>query len=117
MTEDSKLPTVRVLPSEISFDVQPGMTVFEAAGECGIWWPTICDGSVECATCFMEVLQGEEFISPMDEAERGALDRVRGRSSPAGQERLACCAKINGDILVRRRSVRVREDADKRKET
>ncbi|ELT42769.1 2Fe-2S iron-sulfur cluster-binding protein [Arthrobacter nitrophenolicus] len=116
MTEDSEVPSVRVLPSDISFNVQPGMTVFQAAETNGIWWPTLCNGSVECTRCYMEVLEGEEFVSPMDETERKALDRVRWQGGPPGQERLACCAKINGDILVRRRSVRVREDADKRKE-
>ncbi|MEV0688223.1 2Fe-2S iron-sulfur cluster-binding protein [Nocardia sp. NPDC050378] len=114
MAGDQDTPTVRVLPSEIRFEVQPGMTVFEAAENCGVSWPTICKGSVECTRCYMEVLEGQEFISPMGEMERQALDRMRWRGRPAGPERLACCAKINGDILVRRRSVRIRGDADRR---
>ena len=110
MTEGSKIPTVRVLPSQITFAVEPGTTVFEAAVKNGIWWPTICHGSVECASCHMEVIEGEERISPMEEKEQEVLDRVLGRDEPQRQERLACCAQITGDIIVRRRSVRVRKD-------
>jgi len=115
MVDDPPVPTLRVLPSNIRFDVRPGMTIFEAAAESGVSWPSICNGAVECARCYMEVIEGEEFLSPMGEAERGTLERVRWSGGTHGSERLACCTKINGDVLVRRRSVRVRENFDRRK--
>jgi 2Fe-2S ferredoxin len=102
-------PTVHVLPAGLSFTVPAGWTIFEAARDQGYSWPSICGGAADCTRCFLEVVEGLDRFSPMEEDERMALDRVRWRGSPRPAERLACRARVSGDVVVRRRSVRRRE--------
>jgi 2Fe-2S ferredoxin len=99
-------PTVHVLPAGLSFAVRKNLTVYEAARDQGYSWPSICDGAADCTRCVLEIVEGADRFSPMEEDERAALDRVRWRGSPRPAERLACRARVSGDVVVRRRSVR-----------
>lgn len=100
------LPTVHVLPAGLSFIVQAGQTIYEAALDQGISWPSICGGAADCTRCFLEIVEGGDRFSPMEVDERAALERVRWRGNPRQVERLACRARVCGDVVVRRRSVR-----------
>lgn len=104
-----ELPTVHVLPARLSFTVRAGLTIYEAALDQGFSWPSICGGAADCTRCFLEVVEGGDRFSPMEVDERVALERIRWRGSPRPAERLACRARIRGDVVVRRRSVRRRE--------
>jgi 2Fe-2S ferredoxin len=99
--------TVRVLPADITFGVEAGETVFLAAQRNGVSWPTICRGLVDCGVCHMEVVEGAEHVSPMQQPERETLTATGRGNGDDPDERLACCAKLDGDIVVRRRSVRL----------
>jgi 2Fe-2S ferredoxin len=99
-----------VLPSGVEFYAREGQTVLEAAEEQGVIWPTICHANAECTRCFFEIVEGKENFSAMKPREEGALDAIRWRGTPRPLERLGCCAEVHGDVVVRRRSVRKREE-------
>src|SRR3954447_11685850 len=57
--------------------------------------------SASCATCHIEVLEGEDALLPPEDEELDVLDAV---SSKAPRFRLACCAKLRpgaGRVLVK----------------
>jgi len=58
--------------------------------------------SASCATCHIEVLEGQESLMPPSDEERDVLDAIE---SPPPRFRLACCAKLkSGDGVVRVRA-------------
>nr|BFE35899.1 hypothetical protein GCM10010200_081500 [Actinomadura rugatobispora] len=102
--------TIHVLPSGVEFRARDGQTVLEAAEEQGVIWPTTCRANAECTRCFFEIVEGRENLSAMERREEEALDAIRWRGIPRPLERLGCCAEVHGDVVVRRRSVRKREE-------
>ncbi|WP_165958882.1 2Fe-2S iron-sulfur cluster-binding protein [Actinomadura sp. KC345] len=108
--EDAGGATIRVLPSGVEFRARKGQTVLDAADEQNVIWPTICHANAECTRCFFEIVEGGGNLSAMEAREEEALDAIRWRGTPRPLERLACCAQVNGDVVVRRRSVRKREE-------
>ena len=105
----SRRARIRVLPSDIEFDVAEEQTVLAAAQHHGISWPTVCEGDARCARCFMQIIDGNEYLSPMGTREQQTLELIRWRGEPRDDERLACCTSISGDVVVRRRGVRYRK--------
>ncbi len=58
--------------------------------------------SASCATCHIEVLEGQEAFLPPEDEELDVLDAI---DAEAPRYRLACCAKIRaGQGLVRVRA-------------
>lgn len=55
-----------------------------------------CGGNARCATCRVEILEGEP--GPITEAEAARLERVTGRSE---NSRLSCQVQVRGDLKVR----------------
>jgi 2Fe-2S ferredoxin len=92
---------VRVEPAGIELVVEDGETVMQAAERLGYRWPTVCHGQAVCTTCFFDVLAGPEHLVAASPLERAAL-----ASSPivdageGGLVRLACQAKVTGDVVV-----------------
>lgn len=95
---------IRVTPSDVSFDVQEGETVYAAAVRKGIRWPSICHGDAECGICYMVVTEGAENLSEKStqEADRLAL----GLKAKEPRARLACRTRLTGEVVVERRGVR-----------
>ena len=89
-----------VEPSGLVLEVGQGQTIFDAALRAGVDWPTTCEGRAECTRCVVVVVQGE--LSPARSDERDALQWF-GR---AGDERLACQAKVVTDVVVRKDDLR-----------
>lgn len=110
--QDPGHSTVTVQASNVSFTAKPGETVFAAAARHGYVWPSICGGKADCTRCLMEVVDGVERLSPMEAAEREALQRVRRLDTVCSDRRLACCAGVLGNVTVRRRSVRRRGEGE-----
>ncbi len=57
--------------------------------------------SASCATCHIEVLEGQESLLPPEDDEKDVLDAV---CSTPPRFRLACCAKLRagpGKVVVR----------------
>ncbi|WP_280218367.1 2Fe-2S iron-sulfur cluster-binding protein [Nocardia neocaledoniensis] len=96
-----------VQPLGIELEVQPGQTVFEAATAAGYKWPTVCGGQGTCHMCFMQVLQGEDQLDVVGPWEAEGLEEI-GNVGDAGECRLACQARVHGDVTVLKRGVRLR---------
>lgn len=102
------MPRIRVEPLGIEIEATAGETVLDAVDAHGYYWPVGCARNGECTNCAMEVLSGVGRISRMGRYERLNLVRQRGPRSIADPRlRLACQARIEGDIIVYKRGVQL----------
>jgi len=97
---------VRVEPAGVDLAVGDGETVMGAAERLGYRWPTVCHGQAVCTTCFFEVLDGGDHLTPMAPRERSALASSPVVALAAGVVRLACQTGVTGDVSLRKRGVR-----------
>ena len=112
MNPNMTTPTARVevLPAGITLDVLPDETVLAAAQRLGYWWPTTCGGAAECGLCAFIPESGAEHFSPMMPEEEGMLAIIAPTLGKAGGDaRLACQTRVNGDVVVVKRGVRLAE--------
>jgi 2Fe-2S ferredoxin len=103
------VPRIRVEPGGIEFDASEGESVLEAAEREGFYWPLGCDRNGECTNCAMDVVSGTARLSRMGRYER--LNLIRQRGARAVQDirlRLACQARVLGDVVVYKRGVEPR---------
>jgi ferredoxin, 2Fe-2S len=101
------VPKVRVLPNEFVFEAEDDQTIMEAAHEAGLYWPTTCGGEGICTTCACTVEDGLDQLDAMGRGERKTLAEERGEAILAGGRiRLACQARVHGDVTVTKRGVR-----------
>lgn len=93
---------IEVKPAGVRFKASRGETVMEAANRAGIYWPTICGAEARCLACMFPVDSSAE-LAPADADERDAL-------AAAGRQvenfRLACRARVAGDLELFQRRVR-----------
>ncbi len=79
----------------------------DAVASRGYFWPVGCAKNGECTNCAMEVVSGIGRLSGMGRYERQNLLRQRGlRSIEDPRLRLACQARIEGDVVVYKLGVR-----------
>jgi 2Fe-2S ferredoxin len=98
---------ITVVPSGLAFDARPQETIIQAAWRNGYFWPTICKGHGTCKTCVFTVEGGGENLSSIEAWERESLDVIGPTLPRAGVgSRLACQARVSGDIRVRKIGVR-----------
>jgi len=96
---------VTVLPRGVTLAVGAGQSVYEAAVEQGVRWPTTCEGLGTCHLCYMSVVDGAEQLNPVEPFEaEGLADLVD--TVGEGQLRLACQVRPRGDLVVVKRGVR-----------
>ena len=101
------MPKITVLPAALIIDADDGETMMDAAHNAGLFWPTTCGGQGICTTCACVVEAGEENLESMGRSELKALVAdlpevvVRAR-----RLRLACQARVRGDVTVTKRGVR-----------
>lgn len=101
------MPRVRVEPAGYEFDAPANETVMDAANAAGYFWPVGCNRNGECTNCAMEVWSGVGRLSGMGRFERANLIRQRGtRSVEDPRLRLACQARVLGDVVVYKTGVR-----------
>ncbi len=97
---------VRVEPGGFEFNASPNDTVLDAANAAGYYWPVGCNRNGECTNCAMHIISGLGRLTPMGRFERANLIRQRGpRSIEDPRLRLACQARILGDIIVHKPGV------------
>lgn len=95
------MPRIRVEPIGIEVEAPTGETVLDAVAAQGFYWPVGCAKNGECTNCAMEVVSGVGRLSAMGRYERQNLIRQRGRSSIEDPRlRLACQARLQGDVVV-----------------
>ena len=100
------MPRIRVEPLGIEVETPRGETVMDAVCARGYFWPVGCAKNGECTNCAMDVVSGIGRLSPMGRYERQNLLRQHGsRSIEDPRLRLACQARVEGDIVVYKRGV------------
>lgn len=100
------MPRIRVEPIGIEVEAPRGESVLDAVSAQGYFWPVGCQKNGECTNCAMEVISGVGRLSQMGRYERQNLVRQRGpRSIEDARLRLACQARLEGDVIVYKRGV------------
>jgi 2Fe-2S ferredoxin len=100
------MPIVRVLPDEIVIEAEDGQTIMDAAHDDGLYWPTTCGGEGICTTCACTVEDGVEHLEPMGRGELKTLSEDHdSKVLASGKLRLACQARVHGDVTVTKRGV------------
>jgi ferredoxin len=77
-----------------SFEVPDGRTVLAGSREADVAWRNYCSGLALCGTCAVLVVDGE--LAPPSDIERYFIE---GWGMHPGY-RLACQAKVQGDVAV-----------------
>lgn len=104
------MPKVTVLPLDQIFDAEEGVTIMEAALDHGLYWPTTCGGQGICTSCACSVDEGVENLEPMGRSELKTLSEELGEAAVRKRSlRLACQARLHGDVTVTKRGVRPAE--------
>lgn len=100
------MPRIVVEPLGVEVEAPAGETVMDAVCAAGYFWPVGCAKTGECTNCAMEVVSGLGRLSQMGRYERQNLLRQRGpRSVEDPRLRLACQARVEGDVVVYKRGV------------
>jgi ferredoxin, 2Fe-2S len=102
------MPKIHLLPLDVIVDADDGATVMGAAQSHGYYWPTTCGGEGRCTTCACEVIEGRDALSDMGRSERNSLVNERGEGVLQSAVRLACQARLHGEVLVTVRKAGVR---------
>ena len=98
---------VKVEPSGVEFDASPNDTIMSAALNAGYRWPTVCGGDGQCHTCYVVVENGSDALSPVEPLEQEGIDALKIVAARHKKPvRLACQARLAGDVVVRRPGVR-----------
>ncbi len=91
-------------PHRVAFDGGPagevaaGQTLLQAAQQLGLDLDHYCGGTCSCGTCRVEILDGASALSPISPREAMVLGDSRARAG----DRLACQAKVQGPVRLRR---------------
>jgi 2Fe-2S ferredoxin len=71
-------------------------TVLQHVQQQGIDWMHACGGKGRCTTCIFTILAGADKLEPKTAAE----EKYENLGALLTNERLACQARINGDITI-----------------
>ncbi|MBE9398653.1 ISC system 2Fe-2S type ferredoxin [Pontibacterium sp. N1Y112] len=91
------LPHEELCPDGQVIDVEPGITVCDAALQHGIEIEHACEKSCACTTCHVIVREGFESMEESDELEDDMLDKAWGLEP---ESRLSCQAVVADEDLV-----------------
>ena len=89
------MPRVTFMPLGQSFEVDDETTILVAAIRNGVELRHDCTEAI-CGTDRVRIIAGQENLSPLDDNEELTLSMLDSDSD----ERLACVAKILGDVIV-----------------
>ena len=92
------MPKIKILPDKRSRNVVCGTTLLQATLTAGIELPQSCGGNASCTTCRVFIREGEPALSPPSLAEREVLAEVGLLCT----HRLACQARLFGDVVIER---------------
>jgi ferredoxin len=100
-----RFPGVKSLPDtpqwvifegSASGEIEPGLTLLQAARSLDVDLDHFCGGSCSCGTCRVEILEGAESLSRMKPSESIVL----GHEAVQAGDRLSCQARILGPVKV-----------------
>jgi len=100
------VPKITIRPLGFVVEGRLQDTVMAAAQAQGYYWPTTCGGEGRCSTCALTVITGAENLSEMGRSERKTIEAELGPSALARGVRLACQARLLGDVEVLKPGVR-----------
>lgn len=89
----------RIIVEETGAEVaaSPAVSILNTLMRHGIGIAHTCGGKAICGTCWIKIVSGERFLSPVGEAE---AIRLRGMGNPKGA-RLACQSYVAGEVRIR----------------
>ena len=93
---DVQVATIRCEPSGREVRVVHDSNLMDAILQTGLGLGQSCDGIAHCGFCRIRVLDGIEYLTPSGSEER----KVLATQHAGDDERLACCARINGPVTV-----------------
>lgn len=91
------LPHHEICPDGAVIQVEPGVTVCDAALANGIEIEHACEKSCACTTCHVYVREGAESLNAAEETEEDLLDKAWGLDPDS---RLSCQAVVGTTDLV-----------------
>ena len=97
MTRVVVLPHDELCPEGAVLEVEPGVTVLDAALASGIEIEHACEKSCACTTCHVVVREGFDTMEESDELEDDLLDKAWGLEP---ESRLSCQAVVADKDLV-----------------
>lgn len=99
MSKVTFLPN-RLVTTPIIVDGPLGASLLEIAQEHGVPVGSACGGVCACSTCHVQVQQGADALTPMEEDESDRLDLA---FDVVPESRLGCQAKLTGagDVVVK----------------
>ena len=97
MTQLIFLPHEEICPEGKVFEVEPGVTICDAAQANGIDIEHACEKSCACTTCHVYVREGGETLEEATETEDDMLDKAWGLDPDS---RLSCQAMVGDTNLV-----------------
>lgn len=101
------MPKVVIQPLNCTIEAANGATIMEAAHAHSLYWPTTCGGEGICTSCACKIEDGVENLDPRGRSERKTLSEERGQAALRdGRLRLACQARVRGDVVVTKPGVR-----------
>jgi len=92
------MPTVHILPDGVTVQVKAGTSLLAAAAAGGVELMHSCGGIGACTSCRVQILSGQEQLSPIGRAEREQLKE----SGILETHRLACQTMVYGDVVLER---------------
>ena len=90
------MPVVRFSPLGKEKEIRSGATILAAANQSDVPLGQSCSGDGICGWCRVKVMEGERNLAPPGVLER----RLREEKEFAPDERAACLARVQGDIVV-----------------
>jgi len=91
------LPHEDLCPDGEVINVEPGVTICDAALQHGIHIEHACEKSCACTTCHVVVREGFDSLEESDELEDDMLDKAWGLEP---ESRLSCQAVVADEDLV-----------------
>ena len=82
----------------LTVEVKPGMSILEAAEECGARVGHACGGNLACSTCHVYVHEGLDSLPEILDKENDIMDKA---FDVRAESRLGCQARVaDEDVLV-----------------
>ncbi len=97
MTKLIFLPHEELCPDGAMFEVEPGVTICDAALKNGIHIEHACEKSCACTTCHVYIREGFDELKESTELEDDLLDKAWGLEPDS---RLSCQALVGDKDLV-----------------
>ncbi|MBK1693079.1 ISC system 2Fe-2S type ferredoxin [Ectothiorhodospira mobilis] len=91
------LPHEELCPEGAAVQVEPGISICDAALKNGIEIEHACEKSCACTTCHVYVREGLDSLNEPSEAEEDLLDKAWGLEPDS---RLSCQARVGEEDLV-----------------